>query len=81
MLSALKNAYARVNRTRKDDLFSVTVWPAILVLALITTVDAVRAILRHRLSDLFPVGLFCFLVVAFLYLWWHRNKNRDPYAH
>jgi len=77
MLQTLKNMNERMTRTWKDDLFSVTIRPVILVFGLGTTIDAMRAIFRHRFSDLVPLGLVWLFVGPFLYLWWHRNKQRD----
>jgi hypothetical protein len=77
MLQTLKNKYESMTRTWKDDVFRVTVRPLILVFGVMTTIDAIRAILRHSFSDLVPLGLLWFFVGPFVYLWWHRNKQRD----
>ena len=79
MLQTLKNSYVSMTRTWKDDLFSVTVGPVILAFGAMTAIDATRAIIRHRFSDLVPLGLLWLFVGPFLYLWWHHKKQRDAY--
>ena len=63
-----------MTRTWKDDLFGVTVRPVLLVGGFMTIIDAMRAIFRHRFSDLIPLGLLWLFIGPFLYLWWLRNK-------
>jgi hypothetical protein len=80
MLQTPKNTWEGMTRTWKDDVFSVTVHPVILIFGLGTIIDAIRAILRHKTADLVTLGLLWLFVGPFLYLWWHSNKKRDPYT-
>ena len=74
MLPGFKNTYESMSRTWKDNLFGATVRPVILVCGFITIIDVMRAMFRHRFSDLIPTGLLWLFVGPFLYLWWRRNK-------
>ena len=77
MLKALRNTHESMKRTWKDEFFSVTIRPVIVVFGLMTIIDIMRAVFRRRFSDLVPLGLLWLFVGPFLYLWWHRNNQRD----